>query len=185
MARRAGFAILMAACASLFIAVPSAAGGGCHGDSPAGGEAVKGTSVRIVDCMFAPQVLQVDPGEEVTFSNKDIFPHTATGSDWGTLVLDRGDSATVTFDEAGTFDYYCKFHPGMVGTIIVGDGEAAAAAPAPPDDGTLASGVGENSGDGVSVFEVGIAVLSGLVGFGLGRLTTRLAPAQLGANAVK
>ncbi|MGH2729746.1 MAG: cupredoxin domain-containing protein [Actinomycetota bacterium] len=184
MARRVGFALLMFACASLFIAVPSAAGGACHGEGAPTGDVVDGNEVTIDECAFTPQVLHIDPGEEVTFSNKDIFPHTATGSDWGTKALDQGTAATVIFDEAGTFDYFCKFHPGMTGTIVVGDGEPAAAAPA-TDEGALASGVGEDSGDGVSVFEVGIAILSGLVGFGLGRLTTRVAQAQLGANAVK
>lgn len=185
MARRVGFALLMFACASLFIAVPPASGGGCHSAGAPTDDAVEGDEVRIADCSFGPSALQVDPGEKVTFTNTDYFDHTATGLDWSTDLLGRGDSATITFDEAGTFNYYCKLHPNMTGTIIVGDGEAAAAAPAPPasGDGALASGVGEDSGDGVSVFEVGIAILSGLVGFGLGRLTTLTRP--LGANAVK
>ncbi len=30
-------------------------------------------------------------------------------------------SFTVTFEEPGTYDYFCAFHPGMFGQVIVGD----------------------------------------------------------------
>jgi plastocyanin len=30
-----------------------------------------------------------------------------------------GDDATVTFGEAGTFDYHCDLHRTMVGTVTV------------------------------------------------------------------
>lgn len=181
MARRVGMAILVVTAASLFLAVPSATGGGCHSKAAPTEEAVDGNAVTIADCAFGPQVLQVDPGEEVTFTNSDYFDHTATGLDWSTDLLGEGESEAITFDEAGTFPYYCKLHPNMNGTIIVGDGVAAAAAPA-SDDGTLASGMADESGDGVSVLEVGIAVLTGLFGFALGRLTTRVAPAAIASR---
>jgi plastocyanin len=32
-------------------------------------------------------------------------------------------SFTVTFNEPGTYDYFCAFHPGMFGQIVVGGGE--------------------------------------------------------------
>jgi hypothetical protein len=31
-------------------------------------------------------------------------------------------SFTVTFNEPGTYDYFCAFHPGMFGQIVVGGG---------------------------------------------------------------
>jgi plastocyanin len=31
-------------------------------------------------------------------------------------------SFTVTFNEPGTYDYFCAFHPGMFGQVVVGDG---------------------------------------------------------------
>src|SRR5918998_3124136 len=31
-------------------------------------------------------------------------------------------SFTVTFEEPGTYDYFCAFHPGMFGQVVVGDG---------------------------------------------------------------
>jgi hypothetical protein len=32
-------------------------------------------------------------------------------------------SFTVTFEEPGTYDYFCAFHPGMFGQVVVGGGE--------------------------------------------------------------
>jgi plastocyanin len=32
------------------------------------------------------------------------------------------DSFTVTFEEPGTYDYFCAFHPGMFGQVVVGGG---------------------------------------------------------------
>jgi plastocyanin len=33
--------------------------------------------------------------------------------------IESGESATVRLDEAGSFAYYCAFHPFMKGTIVV------------------------------------------------------------------
>jgi hypothetical protein len=48
--------------------------------------------------------------------------HTVT-SDTGTMLssgsMAKGDTYSMTFDEAGTFDYHCEFHSGMAGKVIV------------------------------------------------------------------
>jgi hypothetical protein len=33
---------------------------------------------------------------------------------------------TYTFEEAGVYPYVCTWHPGMVGTVVVGDGSGGA-----------------------------------------------------------
>jgi plastocyanin len=33
--------------------------------------------------------------------------------------MKKGDTYSFTFNEAGTFDYTCTFHPGMNGKVIV------------------------------------------------------------------
>jgi hypothetical protein len=42
---------------------------------------------------------------------------------------------TVTFEEPGTYEYFCAFHPGMFGQVVVGggggEGETNQAAAAP------------------------------------------------------
>ena len=48
--------------------------------------------------------------------------HTVTGVDGDLLESpDLGDGATyeVTFEAPGSFEYICKFHPNMQGTIVV------------------------------------------------------------------
>jgi len=33
--------------------------------------------------------------------------------------LNKGGAATLTFASAGSFDYFCKFHPNMKGKITI------------------------------------------------------------------
>jgi amicyanin len=100
--------------------------------------------VEIVDFAFSPATLTIAVGDVVTWTNADAVAHTATGAGFDSGLLDHGESYSVTFTAAGTYDYLCTPHPTMTGRIIV---QAAAAAPtaAPggvPDvamDGPLAS----------------------------------------------
>lgn len=71
---------------------------------------------------FDPQVIQVDTGSNVTWTNEDDFPHNIhllDGSD-ATHDLPIGDSVSVAFDEAGDYYYECSLHPQtMRGKVIV------------------------------------------------------------------
>ncbi len=89
-------------------------------------------SVTIQDFSFAPSSVTVNVGESVTWNNSGPSTHTATASDgsFDTGSLSRGESGSVTFDEAGTFSYICTPHPSMQGTVRVvaqasGDGTGA------------------------------------------------------------
>lgn len=82
--------------------------------------------LRAID--FKPGELTVTAGTTVTFENFDAgVEHTVTAGtpddpdpDTFNLVFrDAGDMETFTFDQAGTFAYYCVVHPHMRGTIIV------------------------------------------------------------------
>ena len=71
---------------------------------------------------FDPEVIEVDPGSEVTWTNEDDFPHNVhllDGSD-ATHDLPIGESVSVAFDEAGDYYYECSLHPQtMRGKLIV------------------------------------------------------------------
>jgi plastocyanin len=71
---------------------------------------------------FEPEVIQVDAGTTVTWTNEDDFPHNVhllDGSD-RTEDLPVGESVSITFDEAGQIDYECSLHPQqMQGMVIV------------------------------------------------------------------
>jgi plastocyanin len=73
--------------------------------------------------LFVPAALTVERGTEVTWVNKDAVQHTVTSSgpvltfDSGNLSRDQ--SFSFTFDSTGTYNYHCRLHAGMTGTVIV------------------------------------------------------------------
>jgi plastocyanin len=114
---------LVAAAVGLVALVPlgttAVAGGGCHAGMTQG----EGDRVDMVDACFTPSILQVDPGTEVTFTNKDPIGHNVSAYDWGQLdAMGRGESFTATFNEEGIYPFACSYHPAMTGAVVVGDG---------------------------------------------------------------
>lgn len=95
-------------------------GAGDEGASAGGGAAV-----AISDFAFDPETIEVSVGDTVTWTNEDGVAHTVTAGSSGAATdefdeaFDAGDSAEVTFDEAGTFDYFCAVHPTMTGQVVV------------------------------------------------------------------
>ncbi len=73
-------------------------------------------TVKMVDFAIEPKTLTVPAGAAVTFLNVGKAPHMAT-SDTG--VFDTGNvnagetPKLITFSEAGTYPYYCKYHAGL------------------------------------------------------------------------
>jgi len=76
---------------------------------------------------YDPEVITVSVGDTVQWDNADSTVHTVTSGmppTDATGVFDSemmmaGDSFEFTFTEAGSYDYYCTFHPWMVGTVNV------------------------------------------------------------------
>ena len=103
----------------------SGAVGEAAASTAAGGEteAVADTTVvDIKDSAYIPDSVEIPVGATVTWTNSDTAPHTATAKDREALqsgTLNPGDSYSQTFDQPGTFDYFCEFHANMKGTIIV------------------------------------------------------------------
>jgi mono/diheme cytochrome c family protein len=73
-------------------------------------------------------IVQIKVGTTVTWDNKSSALHSVTSGnsttgDAHTWVSDDalavGSTYQVTFTKTGTFPYYCKYHNGMVGVIIV------------------------------------------------------------------
>jgi plastocyanin len=106
---------------SLWAPVASA-GGGCHGGLFVD---AKGVKVDLRDLCFTPTVIRVQPGQSVTWTNRDDTAHTVTGvaGQWGAYdELGLNDTVTYRFQNSGVFPYFCLIHPGMVGAVVVGDG---------------------------------------------------------------
>ena len=79
------------------------------------------------DECFIPHTVTIGVGETVTWENTDNAAHTATGGTptdgpsgvFDTSLIMAGGSFDVTFDEAGTYPYFCMVHPWMQGTVVV------------------------------------------------------------------
>lgn len=86
--------------------------------------------VTISGFAYSPDPVTINVGDQVTWTNDDAQAHTATGTGWNTGDLGNGESGSVTFQAAGTFEYMCGIHPAMRGTVVV----RAAGGTTPPTD---------------------------------------------------
>ena len=93
------------------------------GTADAGADAAaESLAVEIKDFAFNPPEIAVPVGGSVTWTNQDNAPHTATGLDREALqsgAIAFSESFTQAFDTAGTYEYFCEFHPNMKGSIVV------------------------------------------------------------------
>jgi len=78
------------------------------------------------DNCYVPSLIVIEKGKQVTWVNEDSAFHSVTSgfydvpSDlFDSGYLDPFESYTLTFDEVGTYDYFCTLHPWMKGQVIV------------------------------------------------------------------
>jgi len=132
-----GLAVLavsaLAACAGASSA-PSA--------SPSPTASPKPVAISIKGFAFNPATISVPKGTTITWTNEDTVAHTVTtgtpppsasptASGASPAALSSGDGRinsgrvenlktfSFTFNEAGTFTYFCAVHPRMVATVTV------------------------------------------------------------------
>ena len=126
------------ALASLALAVVF--GAGCASEDSPGASTRRTVEVDVVNIAFSPETLEVDTGTEVVWVNGDEgVHHTATSGlpgDNGVPGVseaeppepdgvfdgdlpDASSQFTFTFDEPGTYAYFCRIHPAMTGEVIV------------------------------------------------------------------
>ncbi len=85
------------------------------------GTASQATEIAIENFAYSPETITIKKGTTITWTNKDSVGHTVTGEDGGpdSDSLAQGESYSYTFNEAGSFSYFCKPHPNMKATVIV------------------------------------------------------------------
>jgi plastocyanin len=83
--------------------------------------AAASTGVTIKNFKFSPAASSVHVGDTITWTNRDIAPHTATAQDgsFNTGTINKDKSGSHTFTKAGTIPYICSIHPSMKGTVTV------------------------------------------------------------------
>jgi plastocyanin len=81
--------------------------------------AAAATRVIVIDQMKYTPVPPLKVGDTVLFQNRDIFRHTVTASNNSfNLDLPPGTQASLHINSAGHASFYCKYHPGMRGTMV-------------------------------------------------------------------
>ena len=124
-------------------------GAACASESGSGNDTSPGGSdssdqastneITIRGLKFQPQALTVAAGTEVTWVNEDNVDHTVTSGRqkaggvpgvnegrpakpdgiFNEILPGTGDTVSVTFDEQGTYAYFCEIHAAMTGEIVV------------------------------------------------------------------
>jgi plastocyanin len=77
--------------------------------------------VRIDNFSFAPAILRVKAGTQITWTNRDDIPHTVVEDDkaFRSKVLDTDEKFAFTPTKPGTYKYFCSIHPKMTATVVV------------------------------------------------------------------
>ncbi|MBV9557702.1 MAG: cupredoxin domain-containing protein [Pseudolabrys sp.] len=90
---------------------------GCAVCAPAQAETI---AVAINNVAYAPTEISARVGDTIVWTNNDIVAHTATARDksWDYNILPK-KTTSMTVNKAGTIEYFCRYHPNMVGHIAV------------------------------------------------------------------
>ncbi|HTG48148.1 MAG TPA: right-handed parallel beta-helix repeat-containing protein [Actinomycetota bacterium] len=95
--------------------------------TPAHADEGYGATVSAVDDAFDQQVVRIQPGQTVEWTNDGHADHAVTADDgsFDSGRLTPGGGFEQTFATPGVYPYYCRYHGtpghGMIGTIVVGD----------------------------------------------------------------
>ena len=79
-------------------------------------------TVGMGNVAYTPAKISARIGDTIVWINNDIFAHTATARDksWDVNILPKKTGSYVV-KKAGTIEYYCRYHPNMVGQIEVAE----------------------------------------------------------------
>jgi plastocyanin len=77
--------------------------------------------VTIEGMKFVPERLEVAAGDTVTWTNRDLVPHTVTAAGAGIESgnLAPGASWRHTVRRHGDIAYVCRYHPAMKASLVV------------------------------------------------------------------
>lgn len=81
----------------------------------------QGASAQQVDQYYMPVNASVPKDATITWTNKDVAPHTATASDgsFDTGAINPGSTASAMVKGQGDIQYHCNIHPWMHGSLQV------------------------------------------------------------------
>jgi plastocyanin len=81
----------------------------------------QGASAQQVNQYYMPVNASIPKDATITWTNKDVAPHTATASDgsFDTGVINPGSTASAMVKGQGDIQYHCNIHPWMHGSLQV------------------------------------------------------------------
>ncbi|MFO7170008.1 MAG: plastocyanin/azurin family copper-binding protein [Chloroflexota bacterium] len=95
-------------------------------EEPAAAPPPASVAVTVRDFEFAPSTIEVPVGATVTWTNEGPTIHMVTAGaegvpsgQFGSDILDPGQSFAVTFSEPGEYPFFCTPHPQMTGLVRV------------------------------------------------------------------
>ena len=76
--------------------------------------------IKIEKLAFVPPQVNAHVGDTIEWANADFVAHTATARDgaWDVMIAPSA-TASIVLKADGTMDYYCRFHPNMIGQITI------------------------------------------------------------------
>lgn len=105
---------------------PAEAGDATEAPGAEGSDGEAALVVTVQGFRFDPPATDVAAGQMLEWRNEDGVRHTATsgtpGDPDGRFEVDLPDAGTsggVTFEEAGTYPYFCAIHTSMTGEVTV------------------------------------------------------------------
>jgi plastocyanin len=77
-------------------------------------------TITISEMAFSAAPTLAVAGDAIEWTNRDVVAHTVTAKNgaWDVTVA-PGKTVRITMKSAGTFDYFCRFHPNMTSRIVV------------------------------------------------------------------
>jgi plastocyanin len=99
----------------------------CKGNGTTEPEEFPGRNeIWLQNTSFNPAQKTISKGTTITWINRDSFAHTVTSGTRNNPdgLFDSGNIGknarfSYTFENEGTYPYYCDIHPGMDGTVTV------------------------------------------------------------------
>jgi plastocyanin len=102
---------------------PAASESAAAGGAPCAPSSETGTvTATMANIAFNPASITASVGDTITWTNNDSAQHTATVTSDPTCTtetLSNGASGGIVFNTAGSYEFFCKIHPSMTGTIEV------------------------------------------------------------------
>lgn len=99
-----------------------ACGGDDAPDASAGGDEGGAVTLTAADFAFSPADISAGAGDTIEFTNEDDTEHSFTSEEAGLDEdAEAGGSVSISLAdvEPGSYDYVCKYHPEMTGSLEV------------------------------------------------------------------